>query len=251
MTTPAAAKKATTPRKPRKLPPFVRFATPTGVPPLVAAASICMSVLRFTRANSLADLQAMSLSDPAEHGTFRKQLSLVDLTPEQYDMFRIYEPVLKLIRVKPGITVAVCPNCYAHETENSTGTAFHGWQIISGQPPAKCKVTTGCTTKPIKAVACTQIKIERDEHGDAIEPGSRPAQGMADDLDVAVTDEMRNDALSATAPAKKTAGQDLQGSFDFDNPDATAGSFGDDFTDFDDDFDPVAASDDLTDFDFD
>lgn len=257
------------PGRKRKPLPFVRFDTPTDLPPMAAAATLCVGVLKWTRVNSLEEFQTLAADSASANETFWKQLALLDLDQSQQDLLRSYDPVLKLIRIKPAVTVAVCPACCTREVHGTDGSvAFHGWQVIVGQAPSKCRVTTGCDGKPVKARTPVQVKIERDEDGDAIEPGSetktadpfddealfdfdQPAAtepGPHAEITRATENAVHDSVQSAvTAAVAQSVAQTVEESDHQVEPGGFEDSFADDFDLIDTDFDPG----DLSDFDFD
>lgn len=167
------------PRKPRSRVGFItpgeepdRDATLPPVPPLVQAASITLTLLRHMKANSLDELQDQLYgishsADPDYDHQFWMKAADLHITEEQDHLLRAFQPILRLLRVSPGISVAVCPVCMTSPVSpESDATSFHGWQLISSTPPTTCKVTLGCPGKPVKASAAKKHSI----------PGEQPAE---------------------------------------------------------------------------
>lgn len=159
---------------------------------MAAAAGLCIAVLRWVRVDTLAEFQEKARdSGVPGNETMWKQLALLDLTPEQWGLLDAYDPVLKLVRVKPLTSLAVCPVCCQREVvgTNDTKVAFHGWQLVMGQAPTRCRVTSGCDGKPVKAKVPAQVKTVVDENGNVIAPaftGKELQDEVEEDLDPTV-----------------------------------------------------------------
>ena len=181
MTTETAAPAKGRPKKPRSRVGFItpgeepdRAAGLPPVPPLIQAASITLTLLRHMKANSLDELQdqlfgiSHSADADYDHTFFLKAADLY-LTEEQDHLLGTFQPILRLLRITPGISVAVCPECMSSPVAPSSDpTSFHGWQLVgSGQPPTTCKVTLGCPGKPVKASAAKKHSIPGEQPADS------------------------------------------------------------------------------------
>jgi hypothetical protein len=116
----------------------IRFDTDQGSPPLVAAASLALGLLRVTKTVTWADL----VTDPG-----RLAAAGVEVSPDQVLLLNSHAEELAPLRVGPPmVTLAVCPECAR-------------WAVVSGgQPASTCSLTLGCTGKPVRASVAARAK---------------------------------------------------------------------------------------------
>jgi hypothetical protein len=233
---------------PKKPKPPVGFNSPKDGPDLVKAAAVALGVARHCRAESWADLV-----DRLESGDTDTLILLAGLylTAEQSRLIEEADGngILRLLRVKPGVTVAVCPEC-------------NQWVLVVGTPPTKCKVTLRCVGKPVKASIASKRPLEPHEVEDTLRdldeddfddiifvPVEEPAVEMAEpehehllDDGVPVMELADNDLIPDGQPLNEPGVLDL-GDFDFDNDVLVVAAPSTSPSDF---VDP----DDLVDFDF-
>lgn len=122
--------------------PLVRFALPDGVPGLVRAASLALAVARFCGANTWGEFVDKASAGDAATLKFMAQLDVDEMDSV---LVAEHDAPLRLLRVRPLVTVAVCPVC-------------QGWVLVSGGAPTKCKTTLRCDGKPVKASIATKAK---------------------------------------------------------------------------------------------
>ena len=92
-----------------------RFDTPTGVPPLDAAAALAQSIVFAT---------GKPLTEPIP--------ATVEVSDEQLSLLNRYS--LMTTNLVPGVSVVVCPAC-------------HMWGLSrTGTKPPTCYLTSGCNT---------------------------------------------------------------------------------------------------------
>lgn len=127
----------------------LRFTLPEDVPGLVRAAALALAVARHCKAESWADLvEQIEAGD--EDTTLRLAELIID--PADSALVAEHDPVLRLLRVKPLLTVAVCPEC-------------EGWVLVSGAAPTRCKTTLRCPgVKPVKASIASKYKDQPEDH---------------------------------------------------------------------------------------
>lgn len=134
-----------TTRKPRKPKPPTSFAAPVGVPGLVRAASLALAIARFTKCNTWTEFcERVAARDDEVFD----HLALVDLPASDAALIERHDDVLRLLQVKPLVSVAVCPEC-------------QDWVLVAGTAPTKCRTTLrGCerAAKPIKASIAAKRK---------------------------------------------------------------------------------------------
>lgn len=123
----------------------IRFVLDDDAPGLVRAASLALAVARHCKSGSWLEF--------AERLQARDDVTLELLAALEVDeadsaLVAEHDHVLRLLHVKPLVTVAVCPNC-------------EGWVVVAGTAPTKCKTRLrGCegAGKPIKASIATKAK---------------------------------------------------------------------------------------------
>jgi hypothetical protein len=116
----------------------IRFDIDQDTPPLVAAASLALGLLRVTKTATWVELVA----DPG-----RLAAAGVEVSPDQVLVLNGFADELAPLRVGPPIvTLAVCPGCAR-------------WAVVSsGQPASTCSLTLGCTGKPVRASVANRAK---------------------------------------------------------------------------------------------
>lgn len=147
---------STTARAPK---PPARFALPDDVPPLVRAASLALAVARHCKCASWAEfVERLAARDDEVLAL----LATIEVDEADSALVAEHDHVLRLLHVKPLVTVAVC-------------TACNGWVLVSGTPPTKCKTTMRCEgVKPVKASIASKAKAfvrESDDWADVSKPG--------------------------------------------------------------------------------
>lgn len=171
----------TTTARTRKPKPAVRFETPADVPALAQAASVTIALLKFMQSNTLDELydRASEAKLASQTKVFITRLGQVELSDDQAHLIELFFPVLRLITVKPGTTLAVCAECHDAPTASPDGEVPmpHGWQLVGSTSPSSCRVTAGCTGKPSRAVAAKKYEVALDE--DAAEQGPSQPQAPA------------------------------------------------------------------------
>lgn len=167
MTTPTKASRG----RPRKKPDLARFDTPAigsgegEFPELAAAASLTVAILKHLGVDSVDTLYNKSLGEATQSTSHRfdrvfwRKYALLSVTEEQSALISKYLPVLRFLRTKPIIHIAVCPVCF----RSADGGVPHGWQPVTGQPPSKCKVTLGCPGKPLKAPVPPKVYVPAEQ----------------------------------------------------------------------------------------
>lgn len=125
---------------------------------------------------------------------FRKALAGIVLSEEQEALLDRYEAFLPFLRLTPTVTIAICPSCFhvvdapvtepvtaehaTAEAPEQQGVApapvapdgddetlpraispaqAHGWSVVAGTVPTKCRLTPGCTAKPVKVAATAKV----------------------------------------------------------------------------------------------
>ena len=152
---------------PRAAKPPARFALPDDVPGLARAASLALAIARHCKVNSWAEfVERVAAQDE------QTLLLLAGIEVDEADAALVHrhDHVLRLLQVKPLVTVAVCPDC-------------EQWVLVSGAAPTKCRVTQKCpsSAKPVKASIATKAKAPAVEPTEAdIDPT------LDDDFDAAV-----------------------------------------------------------------
>lgn len=119
----------------------VRFAVPS-TPPVAQAASVALAVARYAKCGSWTELaEKVHAGDEA---TLRL-LAAVDIDEATEALLETHEAVLSLLRVRPLLTIAVCPECLR-------------WTLSAGAVPTRCKTNRGCVGKPVKASIAARVK---------------------------------------------------------------------------------------------
>lgn len=147
--------------------PPVRFALPENVPGLVRAASLALAIARHCKATSWAEFADRVAAEDEATLTL---LAGIEVDQADAALVREHDHILRLLHVKPTVSVAVCPVCEA-------------WVLVAGTPPTKCRVTARCTGgtggvgKPVKASIATKEKVEAAPPADLPEPPSETPPG--------------------------------------------------------------------------
>lgn len=152
--------------------PVVRFETPTEVPDLHAAASLTIAMVKFLQSNTLDEVISKTAPENVKKQSrlFVTRLGQIDLSPHQEHLLNTYLPVLRLITVKPGSTLAVCPECVTEPTPEAP--IPHGWQLVGSTKPSRCRMTAGCEGKPERATQAKKIELSPEDAAAA--PASAP-----------------------------------------------------------------------------
>ncbi|MFC8797320.1 hypothetical protein ACFT2C_06280 [Promicromonospora sp. NPDC057138] len=106
------------------------FTAPTGVPEVVAAASLALAVMQSARAERWADVVADA----------REIARDIALTGDQVSLLNRHAGALALLRARSGSTASIagCPEC--------------GRFQIAASTVKTCLATTGCTGAMVRAV---------------------------------------------------------------------------------------------------
>lgn len=146
------AKTATAKRAAPKNSKYATF-TPNGPTPLIRTASVVLSFLRFTRQQSLSDIERRLIAGDT---ATRAALDFAVFSPKQIeDMARFWKHLL-LLRVGPTVSIAECPEC---------GKTM----AVAGTAPKTCKLTGGCTGTLVKAGFGTKVPYIFPEWEEAAE----------------------------------------------------------------------------------
>ncbi|WP_375000163.1 hypothetical protein [Aeromicrobium sp. CTD01-1L150] len=122
---------------------FRELQTPTGIPALAQAASLALAVFEHARVTSWDEL-----GEAVRSGVAQACLSSLVIEPDQAELMNQHAAVLRLIRHKPLVTVAVCPKC-------------ERWVLVAGSVPTSCKARWGCDGSPVKASKAKRPVIEK------------------------------------------------------------------------------------------
>lgn len=125
--------------------PLARFALPEGVPPLARAASLALAVARHCKAASWTEF-ATKVAEQDEATLML--LAGLEIDPADMALIQHWDStgVLRMLRVRPTVTIAVCPSC-------------EGWVLIaSGAAPTRCKTSLRCEGRPVKASIAAKEK---------------------------------------------------------------------------------------------
>lgn len=151
---PTARAKEPRARTPKaRKPVVVAFAHDPELPPLIQAASLALSVLSWTRAGTVSNLdRLLDAGDPAT----KALVAAMQLTPEQAALLDAPEHsgVLAALQCPPGftgtpVTVQTCQKCGR-------------WSLTYSSASRSCRMTSGCPGMVVRAVRAKRVKPETE-----------------------------------------------------------------------------------------